>query len=177
MNHFFSAQGMGKNARPHLLIARVDVSAYGGISWEVQCPYEGPRECGAIERCYGSDKDVEKWGCTLYPTEPHAPEAYKPGEDLPQELKDAWDAYQQAVDKWREGHLYVENGDYGHRTDQCWFVDRLRSGDEEPEYYLAKITQGIEIRSPLKVLVGHEGSFEEISPLFKLWKESDGDQS
>lgn len=173
---YFPEQGTGENTLPHLLIARIEVSAYAGISWSVQCPYEGPRPCGMLESCTGTDQDVKKWGCSSYPVEPQFPHGYKFDMEMPKDLQDAWKVYQQAVSNWRDDHVESE-GDYYHRGDQCWYIDRLRSGDEDPEYYLACITPDTEIRSPLKVAVGHEGWQEEISPLFRLWKESDGDPS
>lgn len=177
MSPYFSEQGQAENAQPHLLIARIDVSAYAGISWSVQCPYEGNRSCGMLVRCTGSPADVEKWGCTLYPVEPEWPKGYKFDMEMPPETADAWRVYRQAVSDWQDDHVSHE-GDTFHRGSDCWYINRLRSGDEDPEYYLAHITPETEVHSPLKVAVGHDGWDEEISPVFRLWKEAaDGDPS
>jgi hypothetical protein len=171
---YFPQQGEGENAQPHLLVARIDTSSYAGTSWSVRCPYEGFRPCGMLERCTGSEKDVEKWGCTPHPVEPKWPKGYKFDMEVPPDLKLAWGDYKRALSNWRDDHVAFD-GEYGHHSDKCWYIDRLRSGDEDPEYYLAHITPDTEIRSPLKVAVGHDGWAEEISPLFRLWKESDDD--
>lgn len=176
MTHF-PEQGQHENTKPHLLIARIDTSSYAGIRWTVECPYEGFRDCGMLVRCTGSEQDVEKWGCTPYPVEPTWPKGYKFDMEMPPETADAWRVYREAVSDWRDDHLEFD-GEHGHHNEDCWYIDRLRSGDEDPEYFLAHITPDTEIRSPLKVAVGYEGWQEEISPLFRLWKEAaDGDPS
>lgn len=162
MKHY-DEQGTGSNRLPHLLIPVIDTHWYAGIKWTMQCPYEGPRECGLVEECNGTEKDVAKWGCELFPM---APSDYH--EAAPASRED-WEKFEAARDHWENE---VHGGHRWHRTEECWFATvAVPNSDFEPEYFLEDIPDGTKITGPLKVLVGYEGSEEETEPTFKLWEE------
>lgn len=171
-------QGHGENAKPHLLIAKLDTH-YGGVHWTIQCPYEGNRPCGLIEECFGTPQENERWGCPPMPIEPQMPKGYDPygNHAMPSHfLAQTMDEYMGALDDWRDAHTRTAQGTYGHHTAACWYPTVL--GDDEPEYYLADMPEGLEIRSPIKVCVGYDSSLDEATPIFRLWKEAaDGDPS
>jgi hypothetical protein len=169
----FSDKGTGLNTKPHILTAYID--KWHGVSWKIQCPYEGPRECGVLEECYG---DNEKYGCSPRPTPPSdlypPPLSWKkefPDADLSPEKKaeisEAWDAFFDAQDAWREEHEGREH----HRTEQCWFEHTLTEGWCDEEEFLEHFPEGTLISSPMKVLVGYDGHDEDTMPKFKLWEE------
>lgn len=168
----FTPQGEGANAEPHLLIATVDAWRSGGVKWTVQCPYEGPRECGLIEECMGSPKEVERWGCEPHPVQPDVtpiPDD-RGGWKYSEEDRKKWLAHEDALDHWKN---VVHGGYDGHRTDECWFVHISTVSDYwEPEYFLEGIPEGTPISGPMKVLVGYQGSGEDTEPKFKIWEES-----
>lgn len=166
----FADQGTGANAKPHLLTAYV--TAWGGVGWRVTCPHEGPRDCGMVEECNGTPKDVEKWGCELYPEQPHVtpiPNG-RGGWTYSPEDQEKWDAFEKAQDHWLDE---VHGGYRRHRTEQCWFERVLQEDWFDSESYLEHIPEGTEIVSPLKVIVGHDGYDEDTIPLFKIWEEKD----
>jgi hypothetical protein len=170
-----------RNEKPHLLIAKVEVwGSYPGIKWSVECPYESDdtRDCGVIEECTGSSEDMEKWGCGPVPQEPSSKEVAQDmahsGEDMSPEMREAWDVYEDALEEWRDDHIYYGEG-YGHRSGECWFIHTLSEGDVEPETILAGIPDGTPIVSPFLVSVHYDGSFDEAEPNFTLWKEASDD--
>lgn len=163
-----------RNERPHLLIAKVEAyGRYKGVRWVIQCPYEATdlRDCGLIEECTGSEKDAAKWGCKPRPVEPRG---------MPEDTADnrsAWNDYLAAEDEWQDDHVRYSDG-YGHRIGECWFAHILGEGDVEPEDILENIPDDTPINGPFKVEVHYEGSYDESSPSFTLWKETaDGDPS
>jgi hypothetical protein len=168
-----------RNDQPHLLIAKVEAyGRYKGIAWAVQCPYEPSeiRDCGLIEECSGSEKDTAKWGCPPYPAQPKFPEGQKPDEDLPEDFRLAFLAWEDAVEDWKDEHIRCGDG-YGHRIAECWFTHILAEGDVEPEEILENIPDNTPINGPFKVEVHYGGSYDETSPSFTLWKEPDGNPS
>lgn len=170
-------QGEGLNAKPHLLIPTIDTYGYSGVKWTVQCPYEGPRECGLVEECNGTPKDVEKWGCELLPELPNVTPVPngKGGYEYHAHDREAWEAFEAARDRWLNE---VHDGYARHRTDECWFVHIATCSDYfEPEYFLADIPEGTPIAGPMKVLVGYEGHDEDTEPKFKIWEEKDNADS
>jgi hypothetical protein len=167
-----------RNEKPHLLHAKVGVwSAYHGIDWSVECPYEDDdiRDCGAVEECSGVPADVERWGCRPYPEEPKFPEGQKPDEDLPEDFRLAFLAWEDAVEEWKSDHIYYGEGRYGHRSKECWFVQIVGLGDLEPDDFLHNIPNGTPVVSPLPVRVDYEGHYEETSPNFTPWKDTHDD--
>jgi hypothetical protein len=170
MTHYVP-QGEGLNAKPHLLIATIDTYGYSGVKWTVQCPYEGPRECGLVEECNGSPADVAKWGCELYPEQPHVTPipTGRGGWTYSDEDRAKWEAFEKALDHWLEE---VHDGYRRHRTEVCWFVHIAECSDFwEPEYFLADMPNGLLLNGFLKVLVGYEGQDEDTEPKFKIWEE------
>jgi hypothetical protein len=161
----FSEQGTGANAKPHLLIARI--TGWGGVDWEIQCPYDGPRECGTLEQCYGSPKEQEKHGCPPRPEPPRGMPVDFGEHKADPGAKEAWEAFDKAMDEWRDEHVK----DQYHRTEQCWFELGLKQGWFDAEEFLMTIPEGTEIVSPMKVLVGHDGYDEDTTPKFKIWEE------
>lgn len=161
----FDTRPDGPNAKPHILRAFLDPHAAGGVSWTIKCPYEGPRECGLVEECTGSDKDVQKWGCEPFPT---PPSDY--GDGGPEEDRHAaWEAFEAARDRWENE---VHGGRKWHRTEQCWFEHAIGDWDFEPEYYLSTMTgpnEKLEISSPIQVAVGYDGYDEDTEPLLRPW--------
>jgi hypothetical protein len=171
MTTHYVPQGEGLNVKPHLLIVTIDAWFAGGVKWTVQCPYEGPRECGLLEECTGSPADVKQWGCELRPEIPDVRPVPNGKGGFKYLLEDQakWEAYEKALDDWRN---VVHSGYEGHRTEECWFVHISKVSDYfEPEYFLADIPEGTPVNGPLKVLVAYEGSGEDTMPKFKLWKE------
>jgi hypothetical protein len=167
-----------RNEKPHQLIASVQAyGRYNSVQWSVKCPYPGEaRDCGVIEECSGTEKDVAKWGCRPYPVEPKLPEGYKFDNELPEDYRQAFLAWEEDVEEWKDEHIYYGDG-YGHRAEECWFTHVLTEGDVEPETILHGIPDGTLIVSPLLVSVYYDGSFDETEPNFTLWKEPDDDPS
>jgi hypothetical protein len=169
-----------RNEKPHLLTAKVEAyGRYKGISWGIQCPYEPQdiRDCGVVEECTGSEADVAKYGCRPYPVEPKFPQGHTPDAELPEEFRLAWRAWEDEVTEWQCAHYYYGGGSYGHRVGDCWFTHILGEGDVEPEGILENIPDNTPINGPFKVEVHYEGSYDETSPSFTLWKEPDGNPS
>ncbi len=172
----YTPQGDGQNRLPHLLVPLIDTKMYSGVRWEVRCPYEGPRECGVIQECHGTDEDVAKWGCEPFPKQPpSATMAPDMSEEERKASDRAWTAFLDDMQEWKD----VTHGGYGyHHTDVCWYAEvAIPNSDFEPEYFLADIPDGTPIEGPLKVLVGYEGSDEDTEPKFKLWEEPTDDPS
>lgn len=178
MAHYV-AQGKGINAKPHLLIPTIDPWWNGGVKWTVQCPYEGPRECGLVEECNGTEEDVARWGCEPFPAMPGGygslvvamPEGYDGlvVGPLSEERRAAWRKFEQERDRWEDE---VHGGYRWHRTEECWFATvAVPNSDFEPEYFLSDIPRDTPINGPIKVLVGYEGQDEDTEPKFKLWEE------
>lgn len=166
----FHDQGHGANAKPHLLIARLSPSSWGGVDWSVECPYEGDRSCGSWIECKSTEEHMARWGCQEYPKAPKGvvpgcPDY--PGMDAVRER--AWEAFYAAREEWEADHIH---GAF-HTGPECWYADRIKSGDEEPEYYLAPMGEELIISGPLKVLVGQDTSYgaDDVYPIFKLWEE------
>lgn len=164
----FDEPGTGANEKPHLLIATLDIHCWGGVDWRVQCPYEGIRPCGAVEECRGTPEDAKKWGCEPLPK---APEGFVdmtvPGPQSDRRRAE-WDEFSKKLVHWRDE---VHGGYEWHRTKVCWFQNRIPSGDFEPEDFLSCLPADMEIKSPIKVMVGYEGHGEDVEPVFKLWEE------
>jgi len=170
-----------RNEKPHQLIASVQAyGRYNSIMWSAKCPYPGEaRDCGVIEECSGTEEDIAKWGCRLYPQEPKFPEGYNRVDgNLPEDFVQAFAAWEGDVEEWKDEHIYYGDG-YGHRAEECWFTHILAEGDVEPETILHGIPDGTLIVSPLLVSVHYDGSFDETEPNFTLWKKEDlhGDPS
>lgn len=173
----FSPQGTGANDKPHLLVARLDRYASGAVQWNVKCPHEGNRECGAVVDCNGTPDDVERWGCELYPETPGetpAPDG-EGGYEYSEEGSEAWKKFEKARERW----VYeVHDGFEWHHGSECWFEHVITSnGDFDPEYFLAELPDGMEVNSPIKVIVGYEGYGEDVEPVLRLWEEPTDDQS
>jgi hypothetical protein len=165
----YEKQGEGANRLPHLLKAEIDTHWHSGIKWSVECPYEalGSNEgCGIVEECNGTEADVAKWDCLLFPDSPSDIEGFQ---SLSAEDRSvAWDAFEAKREVWDEAHDWHR----WHRTTECWFAHvALPNSDLDPEYFLADIPRGTPVLSPLKVLVGYEGSDEDTEPKFRLWEE------
>lgn len=170
-------QGTGQNVRSHLLIGTIRIDSYGGsIEWSLKCPYEGPRACGAVETCEGIPADVEKWGCMPYPPVPSLPSDLKTlaGAALghyPEEYLRQFEVWEGARDAWQDDHDYAGGGEYGHRTELCWYEYYFHEGDMEPEDILRCFPDGTVLATPLKVLVGTIGYEDETAIEFQLWKD------
>lgn len=159
------------NTQPHVLTPILS-AWHGGVRWEVHCPHTGPRACGLVEECTGSEKDVEKWGCERFP-EP--PKDYGDAGPESDEARDAWQKFEAARERWRDE---VHGGYEWHRTEKCFFEYAVKAGDFDAEYFLDQLPQDMVIPGPMKVRVGYEGSGEDTEPKFKLWEEpSDGETS
>lgn len=161
----FIEQGTGINAKPHLLTARIN--GWGGIVWSIECPYEGSRDCGSLEECHGTPEQREKYRCSERPVPPSdvMPVTWGIHQADPG-AKEAWDDYHEALDQWRDEH----DNDGFHRTEECWFELVLREDWFDSEGYLTDLDNEIVV-SPMRVLVGYEGSGEDTEPKFTLWKE------
>lgn len=172
MTERFETQGEGGNALPHLLVATISPGSNGGVEWTVKCPYEGRRECGSTEECFGTPADVEKWGCEPFPEMPEISTAvFAKGvlNKLVGKETEEWAKFEAARDRWVEE---VHDGHEWHRTAECWFEYAIKDvWGSEPEFYLSKLPADMEINGPIKVMVGYDGYGEEVEPLFKLWEE------
>lgn len=171
----FDKQGEKANAQPHLLTAYLDLDSFAGVTWRVTCPYTGPKECGMVEECRGTSRDVEKWGCEPYPSAPDIRSLQNPDGTWSAVANDeVWDAFHKARDRWVDE---IHDGNEFHRTQACWYEEAISSGDYEAEYFLSAFPREYVIVSPIKVMVGYEGYADECEPVLKLWEEPTDDQS
>lgn len=137
-----------QNELPHVLVPHLDQTGWCGISWKLQCPYEGIRPCGVLVPC----TDPAHAG----PHPPHEPESW----DDP---SPAWKKYWEDYEAWRE-----ECPTSTHPGPECWYQHVLAVGDEEPEYFLAELPEG-PITGPLQVAVSTTGYDDDLQIHFHLF--------
>jgi hypothetical protein len=163
----FANQGTSANSKPHLLTAYIN--GWGGVTWKIECPHEGPRDCGTLEECHGTPEQMKTYGCSPRPVPPSDTMPVEWGYfKADNDAKDVWNTYYNALEQWRTSHEGREH----HRTEKCWFELALEEDWFDSEEYLDLIPEGTRIVSPLRVLVGHDGYDEDTTPKFKIWEEN-----
>jgi len=150
VNGHYYDRGEGQNRLPHLLYAVIDDRGWGNVRWRVECPYEGVRDCGVLVPCTEHKEPTQPRGLTG------------------SAKRRAEQRFLQAYDEWHDLHGY---GAAEHPGSECWFEHMLTEGDIEPEYFLADIPNDTPLTWPLEIRVGHEGSYDESTPIFTTWKD------
>lgn len=143
-------RGEGQNRLPHLLYAVINDYGYGNVRWRVECPYEGVRDCGLLVPCTEHKEPTQPRGLTG------------------SAMRRAEAKFLEAHDEWHDLHSY---GPAEHPGSECWFEYMIAAGDVEPEYFLADVPKDTPLTYPLEIRVGHEGAYDEATPIFTTWKD------